>query len=69
MLDFTAFLIVAEGLCIAALVCDRTDFPLTVIVIANGVAVGGITSIKAKGEIKLKRTFRNVKAAINALAI
>ena len=69
MLNLTSFLIVAEGLGVAALVGDGADFPLTVIGVTDGVAVGGITSLKAKGEIKIKRNWGNVKADINALAI
>ncbi len=40
MFDLPAFLIVADGLGIAALVGDGADFPLTVIGVADGVAVG-----------------------------
>ena len=40
MLDLPAFLIVAEGLGVAALVGDRADFPHTVIGVADGIAVG-----------------------------
>ncbi len=48
MPDLSAFLIVAEGFGVAALVGDRAYFAHTVIGVADGVAIGGITSVKAK---------------------
>ncbi len=57
MFDLPAFLIVADGLGIAALVGDGADFPLTVIGVADGAAVGITNSIDTKGYLLLISIF------------
>ena len=61
VLDFPAFLIVAEGLGIAALAGDGADFPLTVIGVADGVAVGVTNSIDTKDYFLLISIFNENK--------
>ena len=57
MLDLPAFLIVAEGLGVAALVGDRADFPHPVIGVADGATVGVTNSIDTKGYFLLISIF------------